>query len=182
MYRLITLNVNGDERTIALKPNTTLLDVIRDKLDLTGTKKGCGLGVCGACTVLVDGEPMSSCLLLAANMEGKRIKTIEGLEKNGKLSPVQKSFVHSGAIQCGYCTPGMVMSAEALIDKSPEPTEDDIKEALGGNLCRCTGYVKIIDAVKNWKKYGNLDGPELKEYDTDDYKIVGKNNRRLRMI
>jgi len=174
LYRLITLNVNGDERTVAVKQNTTLLDLIRDKLDLTGTKKGCGLGVCSACTVLVDGEPMSSCLLLAANMEGKRITTIEGLEENGKLSPVQKSFVHSGAIQCGYCTPGLVMSAKALIDESPKPTEDEIREALGGNLCRCTGYSKVLDAVKNWKKYGELNEPEFKDYDIDDYKVVGK--------
>ena len=174
MYRLITLNVNGDPRTIAAKPNTTLLDVIRDILDLTGTKKGCELGVCGACTVLVDGETMSSCMLLAVNMEGKRITTIEGLEENGKLSPVQKSFVHSGAIQCGYCTPGMVMSAKALIDKNPEPTEEAIKGALGGNLCRCTGYSKVLDAVKNWKKYIEIDKAEIKDYDMDKYAIIGK--------
>ena len=174
MHKVITLNVNMDDHTIAVKPNATLLDVLREKVGLTGTKKGCELGVCGACTVLVDDAPMSSCLLLAVNMTGKRITTIEGLEKKGILHPVQKAFIYSGAIQCGYCTPGMVLSAFALIKQRPEPTDDEIKEALGGNLCRCTGYVKILDAVKNWKRYGDMAEPELKDYDLDTFKVVGK--------
>jgi 4-hydroxybenzoyl-CoA reductase subunit alpha len=148
-----TLHVNGNDHTAAVSTSDTLLDVLRDKLNLTGTKKGCDVGDCGACTVLVDGEPMNSCLLLAAEMEGKAITTVEGLAQNGELTPLQRAFVHEGAIQCGYCTPGMVTSATALLDKNPDPTEEEIKEALAGNLCRCTGYTGILRAVKNCGKH-----------------------------
>ena len=148
-----TLAVNGDTYTVAIEPGETLLDVLREKLRLTGTKKGCNVGDCGACTVLVDGEPMNSCLLLASELEGKAITTIEGLAKDGELSPVQKAFVHEGGIQCGFCTPGMVISATALLDKSPSPTTDEIKEALSGNLCRCTGYSGILRAVQRCAEY-----------------------------
>jgi len=143
-----TLTINGHEYAVAFDANDTLLDVLRDKLGLTGTKKGCNVGDCGACTVLIDGEAMNSCLLLAAQMEGKAITTIEGLAQNGELTPVQNAFVHEGGIQCGYCTPGMVMSATALLNKNQNPTTDDIKEALAGNMCRCTGYAGILRAVR----------------------------------
>ncbi len=152
-----TLAVNGDTYTVAIEPGETLLDVLREKLRLTGTKKGCNVGDCGACTVLIDGEPMNSCLLLASELEGKAITTIEGLAKDGELSPVQKAFVHEGGIQCGFCTPGMVISATALLEKNPNPTRDEIKEALSGNLCRCTGYSGILRAVQRCAEY--RDGP-----------------------
>lgn len=148
-----TLNINGEKHTVAQAAHDTLLDVLRDKLRLTGTKKGCNLGDCGACTVLVDGVPMNSCLLLAAEMEGKAITTIEGLARNGELTPIQQAFVHEGGIQCGYCTPGMVLSASAFLEKNPHPTPDQIKDALAGNLCRCTGYAGILRAVDRCGNY-----------------------------
>jgi len=153
MNVLCTLNVNGHDHQVAVGTGATLLDVLRDSLRLTGTKKGCNVGDCGACTVLVDGEPMNSCLLLAAELEGRAITTIEGLAQDGQLTPLQKSFVHEGGIQCGYCTPGMVTSATALLERTPDPTDDEIKEALAGNLCRCTGYTGILRAVKNCGKH-----------------------------
>jgi carbon-monoxide dehydrogenase small subunit len=145
----IRLQVNGFEYDLLIKPHWTLVDVLRDELGLTGTKKGCGKGECGACTVIVDGEAVLSCLSLAIQMEGKRILTIEGLSPDGKLHALQDAFVRYGAIQCGYCTPGMIMTASAFLQKNPLPSEEEIKKALSGNLCRCTGYVKIIEAVKN---------------------------------
>ena len=148
-----TLKINGHSRTVAVEPNETLLDVLREKAHLTGTKKGCNVGDCGACTVLVDGAAMNSCLLLAVEMEGKAITTIEGLARDGELTPLQKAFVHEGGIQCGFCTPGMVISATALLDQNPDPTTDEIKEALAGNLCRCTGYAGILRAVQRCSKY-----------------------------
>ncbi|MBI4350243.1 MAG: molybdopterin-dependent oxidoreductase [Elusimicrobia bacterium] len=153
MLKNITLNVNGDNHTLAVRPNETLQDLLRTGLGLTGTKKGCESGVCGACTVLIDGEPRNSCIVLAVSVDGKKITTIEGLAKDGNLHPLQASFIHNGAVQCGYCTPGMLMSAKALIDKNPNPSEEEIKRAFGGNLCRCTGYVKIIEAIKGWKDF-----------------------------
>jgi 4-hydroxybenzoyl-CoA reductase subunit alpha len=149
----LTLQVNGQPFATVVEPADTLLDALRVKLGLSGTKKGCNVGDCGACTVLVDGEPMNSCLLLAAEMEGREITTIEGLAENGKLSPMQRAFVEEGAIQCGFCTPGAVISATALIRKNPDPTEDEIRQALAGNLCRCTGYGGIMRAVKRYKEY-----------------------------
>ena len=148
-----TLTVNGQPYTVAVAASETLLDVLRDKLHLTGTKKGCNVGDCGACTVLVEGEPMNSCLLLATQMEGKAITTIEGVAHNGELSPIQKAFVHEGGIQCGFCTPGMVMSSTALFEKNPDPTVEEIKEALSGNICRCTGYTGILRSVQNCTAY-----------------------------
>jgi carbon-monoxide dehydrogenase small subunit len=145
----IRLQVNGFEYDLLIKPHWTLVDILRDELGLTGTKKGCGKGECGACTVIVDGEAVLSCLSLAIQMEGKRILTIEGLSPDGKLHALQDAFVRYGAIQCGYCTPGMIMTASAFLQKNPLPSEEEIKKALSGNLCRCTGYVKIIEAVKN---------------------------------
>ena len=143
-----TFNINGQKYEAAIEDGDTLLDVLRDKLRLTGTKKGCDAGDCGACTVLVDGEPLNSCLLLATTLEGKSITTIEGLAQNGELTPLQQAFVNEGGLQCGYCTPGMVLSATALLARNPDPGVEEIKDALAGNLCRCTGYLKIWEAVE----------------------------------
>lgn len=145
----IRLKVNGFEYDILAKPNRTLLDVLREEIGLTGTKRACGKGECGACTVIMDGEAVLSCLVLAVQAQGKDILTIEGLSKDGKLDPLQDAFVKYGAIQCGFCTPGMIMTARGLLNKTAQPSEEQIKRGLSGNLCRCTGYVKIIEAVKN---------------------------------
>ncbi len=161
MERVVKIKVNGTHHTIPIKSNTTLLQLLRNRLGLTGTKRGCEMGDCGACTVLMDGKPVASCMVLAVEADGKEITTIEGIAENGKLHPLQKSFVHHGAIQCGYCTPGMIMSAKALIDKKHDPTDDDIKLTLGGNICRCTGYVKIVEAVKHYKDFLPRVDPEI---------------------
>jgi 4-hydroxybenzoyl-CoA reductase subunit alpha len=153
---LITLTVNGREHAVAVKPNTTLLHVLRDDLGLTGAKEGCGLGDCGACTVEVNGRAVASCIMLAAAADGARVLTIEGLSANGELHPLQQAFVKHGALQCGYCTPGMIMSAHALIEGNPDPTEDEIRAALGANLCRCAAYNRVLQAVANWRKYRNV--------------------------
>jgi len=145
----IRLKVNGFEYDILAKPNRTLLDVLREEIGLTGTKRACGKGACGACTVIMDGEAILSCLVLAVQAQGKDILTIEGLSKDGKLDPLQDAFVKYGAIQCGFCTPGMIMTSRGLLNKTAQPSEEQIKRGLSGNLCRCTGYVKIIEAVKN---------------------------------
>lgn len=144
----ITLTVNGKKYTDEVSPTLRLVDLLRDKFHLTGAKEGCGEGECGACTVLMDGKAVLSCLVLAFQAEGSEIITIEGLSKNGELDPIQQAFVDNGAIQCGYCTPGMIMSAKALLMKNPTPTEEEIRTAISGNLCRCTGYTKIVDAIK----------------------------------
>ena len=143
----IKLSVNGEQSSISVESNETLLDVIREKLYLTGTKKGCDTGSCGACTVFLRGKPVSSCLVLAVEADGKEILTIGGLGKEGKLHPIQEAFIKHFAIQCGYCTPGMILSAKALLDDNPDPAPDDIKRAISGNLCRCTGYAKIVKAI-----------------------------------
>jgi carbon-monoxide dehydrogenase small subunit len=149
MNRLINinLNINNEKYNLSVKPNTLLLDLLRDEIGLTGTKRGCDTGECGACTVLINGVPVNSCLVLAVEVDGKDITTIEGLSHNGKLHPIQETFIEKGAVQCGFCTPGMILSAKALIDNNPDPTEQDIKVAIAGNLCRCTGYKKIIEAI-----------------------------------
>ena len=145
----IRLNVNKETFDVVANPNRTLLEVLRDDLCLTGTKEDCGEGVCGSCTVLVDGTPVRSCLTLAVAMEGKEITTIEGLSQGGKLHPVQEAFVNHHAIQCGFCSPGMILTAYALLKENPNPSEKEIRRAISGNVCRCTGYAKIVEAVKS---------------------------------
>jgi carbon-monoxide dehydrogenase small subunit len=145
---MIRLNVNGAVHEFEAEPLETLLAVLRDRLNLTGTKDGCGEGVCGACTVLLDGRPVSSCLLLASYAEGKTITTIEGIGSADKLHPLQKAFLDNGAFQCGYCTPGMILMAKALLDQTPNPSKDEIRDFMAGNICRCTSYVEIVRAVK----------------------------------
>lgn len=144
----ISLHINGKVYNLRVSPEVSLLDVLRDELGLIGTKKGCNAGDCGACTVLVDGIAMNSCLLLAIRLQNNEITTIEGLSDNDALHQIQKAFINAGAIQCGYCTPGMVLSTKSLLDENPTPTIDDIKDALAGNLCRCTGYQKIIESIQ----------------------------------
>lgn len=144
----IKLKVNGYVHELMVKPHQTLLDILRDNLQLTGTKEGCGLGECGACTVLMNGKPVNSCLILALEADGAEILTIEGLAQEGNLHPVQKAFVEKGAIQCGFCTPGMVMATVELLNENPKPSKEEIRKGLIGNLCRCTGYIKIIEAVE----------------------------------
>lgn len=139
--------INGEHVELEIPEALRLIDVLRDYLGLTGTKEGCGEGECGACTVLIDGEPFNSCLVFALQVENKNILTIEGLGSYHKLHPLQEAFLEHGAVQCGYCTPGMLLAAKALIDKKPNPTEEDIKVAISGNLCRCTGYSKIVEAI-----------------------------------
>jgi carbon-monoxide dehydrogenase small subunit len=143
----IKLDVNGEAHKVAVAPYHTLCDVLRDRLGFTEVKKGCGSGECGACTVLVDGKAVNSCLTLAVKANGRQITTIKGLSKNGKLHPLQEEFIKHGAIQCGYCTPGMIMAAKALLDSNPHPSEQEVREAISGNLCRCTGYQQIVEAI-----------------------------------
>lgn len=144
----VTLKVNGETHEVMIAPYRILADVLREELRLTGTKKGCDVGDCGACTVLVDGNPVNSCLIVAATVQDSEIVTIEGLAQGGKLHPLQEGFVKEGAVQCGFCTPGILMSLKALLDKNPAPTQEDVKTAMAGNLCRCTGYTKIFKAVE----------------------------------
>ena len=146
--KLVKITVNVKHYEISVPPWRTLLEVIREDLKLTGTKEGCGLGECGACTVIMDGKIVNSCLVLATEADGKQITTIEGLTDGDKLHPIQQAFVDHGGLQCGFCTPGMIMSAKALLDENPTPTEDEIKRGIAGNLCRCTGYTKIIESIK----------------------------------
>ena len=147
MRELITLHVNGEPHELAVLPHHTLLEVLREDLGLIGTKHGCELGECGACTVLIDGMPVLSCLTLPVEVQNSEITTIEGLESNGKLHPLQETFAELGAAQCGYCTPGILLAGAALLKEHPHPTSEQMKEALSGNLCRCTGYTKIYEAV-----------------------------------
>ncbi|MBI2848785.1 MAG: (2Fe-2S)-binding protein [Chloroflexi bacterium] len=147
MKKLIELKVNGETYEVAIAPHRTLLEVLRESIGLTGSKEGCGEGACGACTVIIDGKAVLSCLTLAESVQGKEILTIEGLAKNGKLHPIQEAAVKYGAIQCGFCTPGWIMSAKALLDENPKPTEEQVRFAIAGNLCRCTGYVKIVESI-----------------------------------
>jgi len=147
MQQQIELKVNGETYQTLIEPHRTLLEVLRENLGMTGSKEMCNKGDCGGCTVIMDGKPVLSCLALAIEAEGKEIVTIEGLSDGFELHPIQQAFVDHGAIQCGYCTPGFIMSAKALLDRNPNPTEDEIKEGISNNLCRCTGYVQIIDAI-----------------------------------
>ena len=156
MKTIINLIVNDQPVEAAVEPNRTLLQLLREDLGLTGTKHGCGLGDCGACTIIMDGQPVNSCLVLAVQANGREVLTIEGLADNGKLHPIQQAFVDNGAIQCGFCTPGMILSAKALLDENPRPTENEIRTAISGNLCRCTGYQKIVEAVQEAAK--SIDG------------------------
>lgn len=144
----VRMKVNGDVHEIAVDAHHTLLDVLRDRLELRGVKEGCESGNCGACTVLMNGEAVVSCMVLAPDADGAEILTVEGLEADGELHPLQRRFVEFGAIQCGYCTPGMLMSAYALLQANPRPTDEEIRRALAGNLCRCTGYTKIVEAIR----------------------------------
>ncbi|MDA8186805.1 MAG: (2Fe-2S)-binding protein [Dehalococcoidales bacterium] len=147
MKERIALLVNSEEYVVDVEPYWTLLDVLRREIGLTGTKKGCDSGDCGACTVLIDGKAVDSCLVLAVAAQGKSILTIEGLARDEKLHPLQEAFIEYGAIQCGYCTSGMILSAKALLDENPHPTEEEIRKGIAGNLCRCTGYAKIVEAI-----------------------------------
>ncbi len=144
----VTLKVNGENRTASVPPETTLLRMLRDNLLLTGSKLGCDVGDCGACTVIVDGKPVNSCLMLAAQADGREVLTIEGLASMDRVHPIQKAFEECASLQCGFCGPGVIMSAKALLDEIPDPTIPQIRDALGGNLCRCTGYVKMIEAIQ----------------------------------
>jgi len=150
--QLIEFHVNGETYELAVEPQTTLLEVLRDHLGLTGTKEACGTGECGSCTVLIEGKPILSCLALAVDYPNKEITTIEGLSQGEKLTPVQQAFVDCGAVQCGFCTPGMILSASALLKENLSPSEDEIRKALEGHLCRCTGYNKIVEAVNTAAK------------------------------
>jgi len=145
----ITLRINGEWEQIVVPSQMTLLQMLREKLARTGTKNGCMAGECGACTVLVNGEPVNSCMVLAVECDGMQVVTVEGLAHDGVLDPVQQTIIEHGGVQCGFCTPGILISARALIDRIPDPTEDEIREALVGNLCRCTGYLRIVDAVRD---------------------------------
>lgn len=147
MKHKIRITVNGEVHELGVEPYRVLVDILREEIGLTGTKKGCGTGDCGSCTILLDGQPVKSCLILAVEADGKEIQTIEGLREGEKLHPLQKAFIHFGAIQCGFCTPGMILAAKALLDRCPHPTEEQAKIAISGNLCRCSGYTKIIEAI-----------------------------------
>jgi len=147
MKQRISLNVNGASKDVLVEPYQTLVEVLRDTIGLTGTKHGCGRGNCGTCTVLMDGKAVNSCLLLAVDAVGHAIVTIEGLAQDGRLHPIQEAFITHGAIQCGFCTPGLIITAKALLDENPNPTEEEVRAAISGNLCRCTGYNKITKAI-----------------------------------
>jgi len=156
----IKFTVNGEKRTETVTPSMRLLDLLRDDLGLTGAKEGCGQGECGACSVIMDGKLIASCLILAAQADGSEIITVEGVKKGNDLHQIQKSFIEAGAVQCGFCTPGMIMATKNLLDKNPDPSSEEIKRGLSGNICRCTGYAKIFDAVKMSAKKLQSEGSE----------------------
>jgi len=165
MHFDICILVNGNWRTASVEPQVTLLDLLRDEWHLTGAKRGCDEGDCGACTVLLDGKPVNSCLVLAVRADGRSVSTVEGLGDEDHLHPLQQAFIEHGALQCGYCGGGMLMSAKALLDENPSPTEAEIRQALAGNLCRCTGHVKIIEAVQSVSRAGG--GAEREQVQTE---------------
>jgi carbon-monoxide dehydrogenase small subunit len=148
MERIIHLDINDENYEVIVRPRESLLDVLRNKLGLTGTKIGCNEGDCGACTVIMEGRTVNACLVLAVEAEGQKIVTIEGLAQGPQLHPLQESFIRYGGFQCGYCTPGMLLSAKALLDENPDPSEEEIRKGVSGNLCRCTGYAKIVESIK----------------------------------
>ncbi len=148
MKQVITLEINGERREVAVEPSSTLLHVLREENDLLGTKQACDVGGCGCCTVLLDGRAVYSCMVFAMAAQGKKITTIEGLRKDGKLDPLQEAFMEAGAVQCGYCTCGMIMAAKAFLSSTQSPSDQEIRQAISGNLCRCTGYHKIVDAIR----------------------------------
>lgn len=154
MKRLIQLNVNGELYEVAVHEHRTLAEVLREELDLIGTKEACNQGDCGSCTVILDGKTVTACLTLAVEADGREIRTIEGIADGSELTPLQQKFVDHGAIQCGFCTPGMVMSATALLEENPNPTEDEVRMGIAGNICRCTGYTKIVEAILDTSKGG----------------------------
>lgn len=156
MKHKISFTINNEKVEHEVVPNMTLLKMLREDFDFTGAKEGCGQGECGACTVLVDGKPVNACLMLAVDADGREILTIEGLAKGDELDQLQMSFITNGALQCGYCTPGMIMSAKGLLKENPNPTEKEIKDSISGNLCRCTGYKKIIEAIKEVAEKSNM--------------------------
>ena len=153
----VKFTLNGKEVKVKVKPNITLLDLLRRKLKITSVKRGCERGECGACTVLVDNQPVNSCLVLAPQIDGKNVVTIEGIVKESGLHPIQEAFIEAGAVQCGFCTPGIILTLKAFLDMNPNPSEEDIRRAIEGNLCRCTGYTKIIEAAILAKSYINKD-------------------------
>jgi carbon-monoxide dehydrogenase small subunit len=144
----VTFTVNNDTVTLQVKPHETLLETLRERLSLTGAKDSCGLGACGACTVILDGIPVRSCLILTPEVEGMKVATVEGLQKEGKLHPLQKAFIEKGAVQCGFCTSGMIMTAKGLLDRNPKPTRQEVVNSISSNVCRCTGYKKIVEAIE----------------------------------
>jgi len=169
MSQNISFNFNGNLIAMTIEDHWTLLHLIREELGYTGTKEGCGSGECGACTVIVDGDAVNSCLYLATEIDGRDLLTIEGLaSEDGTLHPIQKAFVENGGIQCGYCSPGMILSAKALLDENANANEAEIKEAIAGNLCRCTGYVQIIDAIKSVSGYYRQDDPQVVAWKTEE--------------
>ncbi len=169
MAREVSFVFNGNNMSMTIEDHWTLLHLIREELGYTGTKEGCGSGECGACTVIVDGMAVNSCLYLAIEIDGKQLVTIEGLASNdGTLHPLQKAFVENGGIQCGFCSPGMILSAKALLDESPNATEDEIKDSIAGNICRCTGYVQIIDSIKSVSGYYQDEKPRVVAWKSED--------------
>ena len=169
MAREVSFVFNGNKMTMTVEDHWTLLHLIREELGYTGTKEGCGSGECGACTVIVDGLAVNSCLYLATEIDGKQLVTIEGLAADdGTLNPLQKSFIENGGIQCGFCSPGMILSAKALLDENPNANEEEIKDAIAGNLCRCTGYVQIIDSIKSVSGHYQADKPQVVAWKNED--------------
>ena len=169
MTKEISFVFNGNKMKMSMEDHWTLLHLIREELGYTGTKEGCGSGECGACTVIVDGDAVNSCLYLATEIDGKELLTIEGLaSSDGTLHPIQTAFVENGGIQCGFCSPGMILSAKALLDEKPNATEDEIKDAVAGNLCRCTGYVQIIESIKSVSNYYRREDPQVVAWKTEE--------------